>query len=302
MAGDDADLRIQELYGRRSDLVVVCVSSSYNDRPWTQLEHRAIRALTMRVGCESSQVLPLRFGDGEIAGLLENAIAPDVRGRANEHIAALIVARLEQVPERVAHEPRPRSKPPIEIDVECSFHKGSRNGSEKPALMTLGASARLENQEATRIELAIGFPRHSVPVGFLDQEAVAIGCTGAQLRITNQTGNFSSWHDSTEDSATRLSSSALEWHLQKPLHGAEARILVGNRTLWATFPRQSQVLLKTSARPIDRRVFDAEGHPLGIQGSLALLAKLIATGTSLPHAENLEESITVCERRDEAAN
>jgi hypothetical protein len=100
IAGDDADLRLQDIYQKRAELVVVCVSSAYNDRPWTQLEHRAIRALTMSLGRmsqESLRLLPIRVGDGDVEGIHFNAIVPDVRGRSPDAIAQLIAARLEHV-------------------------------------------------------------------------------------------------------------------------------------------------------------------------------------------------------------
>jgi hypothetical protein len=43
IAGDDADLRLQEVYGQRSALVVLCVSRNYGGKPWTLAEHKAIR-------------------------------------------------------------------------------------------------------------------------------------------------------------------------------------------------------------------------------------------------------------------
>lgn len=97
IAGDDADLRLQDIYLKMSDLVVVCVSSAYNDRPWTQLEHRAIRALTMSTGRASMRLLSLRVGDGEVEGIHTNAFIPDVRTRSPDAVAELICVRLEHV-------------------------------------------------------------------------------------------------------------------------------------------------------------------------------------------------------------
>jgi hypothetical protein len=44
IAGVDADLLLQRLYGEMAELVVVCVSGAYGDKPWTRTEHRAVRA------------------------------------------------------------------------------------------------------------------------------------------------------------------------------------------------------------------------------------------------------------------
>lgn len=98
IAGDDADLRLQEIYSRRCELVVVCVSEPYGSKPWTQAEHRAVRARLMKCSKaenrERDAILPIRVGDGEVEGILFNAIVPDVRGRSVVEIAELIIARL----------------------------------------------------------------------------------------------------------------------------------------------------------------------------------------------------------------
>jgi hypothetical protein len=100
IAGDDADLRLQDIYLRRSDVVVLCVSGDYNEKPWTQSEYRAIRALQMQLASATSEalrLLPLRVGDGDVEGLLGNAIIPDVRRRSPDEAARLIVARWEAI-------------------------------------------------------------------------------------------------------------------------------------------------------------------------------------------------------------
>ncbi|MDH3602250.1 MAG: TIR domain-containing protein [Candidatus Tectomicrobia bacterium] len=44
IAGQDADLKLHEIYGERCELAVVCISERYGGKPWTQAEHEAIRA------------------------------------------------------------------------------------------------------------------------------------------------------------------------------------------------------------------------------------------------------------------
>src|SRR5207248_2089522 len=71
IAGDDADLVLQDIYEKRSELVVVCVSSRYGGKPWTQAEYRAIRARQMRLRSAFDdraryRMLPIRVGDGDI--------------------------------------------------------------------------------------------------------------------------------------------------------------------------------------------------------------------------------------------
>lgn len=99
LAGDDADLKLQDIYGQRCELAVVCVSERYGSKPWTQAEHRAIRARFMKCSGagekrERDSILPIRVGDGEVEGILFNAIVPDVRSRSTTESAELIIARL----------------------------------------------------------------------------------------------------------------------------------------------------------------------------------------------------------------
>jgi hypothetical protein len=99
IAGPDADLLLQRLYGEGTELVVVCVSGAYGDKPWTRTEHRAVRARLMRMAAAADRhrVLPVRVGDGEVEGVLLNEIVPDLRGRPAAEAAELIVARLNLV-------------------------------------------------------------------------------------------------------------------------------------------------------------------------------------------------------------
>lgn len=95
LAGDDADLTLQDIYGQRCELAVCCVSERYGGKPWTQAEHRAIRARQMQAtGDDRKGILPIRVGDGEVPGILFNAIVPDVRNRSAAESAQLIVDRL----------------------------------------------------------------------------------------------------------------------------------------------------------------------------------------------------------------
>jgi hypothetical protein len=102
IAGDDADLRLQNLYGKRAVLVVLCISARYGGKPWTRAEHKAIRALQMHLYQSTNEkdlhrILPLRVGDGDVEGVFENTICPDVRGKPVAQTAELIVNRLRLI-------------------------------------------------------------------------------------------------------------------------------------------------------------------------------------------------------------
>ena len=99
IAGRDADLLLQKLYGEMAELVVICVSGAYGDKPWTRTEHRAARARLMQATTaeDRHRILPVRVGDGEVEGVLFNEIVPDLRDKTPAEAAELIVARLKLV-------------------------------------------------------------------------------------------------------------------------------------------------------------------------------------------------------------
>src|SRR5579872_831777 len=100
IAGPDAHIVMQNIYRRASRLVVTCVCKRYEEKPWTQEEWRAIQAFERDLRDAGSanlkrlRLLLLRFDDGEIDGIFETAIVPDVRQRSPKQIAELILERL----------------------------------------------------------------------------------------------------------------------------------------------------------------------------------------------------------------
>jgi TIR domain len=98
-AGADADLLLQRLYGEQAELVVICVSGAYGDKPWTRTEYGAVRARHMQAATAEDRlrVFPVRVGEGDVEGVLVNEIVPDLRGKTAVEAAELIVARLNLV-------------------------------------------------------------------------------------------------------------------------------------------------------------------------------------------------------------
>ena len=80
------------IYGERAAAVVVFVSAEYAARDWTRLERRA--ALNRAVRERGEYVLPARFDDTPLPGLLSDMVAVDLRGRTPEHFAAMITDKL----------------------------------------------------------------------------------------------------------------------------------------------------------------------------------------------------------------
>lgn len=102
IAGDDADTRLGNIYNKRSILVIPCVSERYGGKPWTQAEHKAIRALQLTLYGSTDErsefrVMPLRVGDGDVRGIYENTICPDVRTKKLGEVVELILARLQLI-------------------------------------------------------------------------------------------------------------------------------------------------------------------------------------------------------------
>jgi hypothetical protein len=99
IAGADADLKLQEIYGEQCILAVVCVSKCYGNKPWTLAEYEAIRARQMKSRMSKSKrdklgILPIRVGDGDVEGILFNGIIPDFSSKPPAKAAALILKRL----------------------------------------------------------------------------------------------------------------------------------------------------------------------------------------------------------------
>jgi TIR domain len=80
------------IYGERAGTVVVFISAEYAARDWTRLERRA--ALDQAVRERREYVLPARFDDTPLPGLLPGVVAVDLRGRTPGQFAAMIAAKL----------------------------------------------------------------------------------------------------------------------------------------------------------------------------------------------------------------
>jgi hypothetical protein len=102
IAGDSADLTLQDIYHNGSELVVFCISKPYGNKPWTRVEFEAIRALKMQLSSSTAKshrlrILPLRVGDGDVEGIFVNTICPDAREKPVAQTAELIINRLRLI-------------------------------------------------------------------------------------------------------------------------------------------------------------------------------------------------------------
>ena len=80
------------IYGEQAAAVVVFVSAEYAARDWTRLERRA--ALNRAVRERREYVLPARFDDTPLPGLLSDMVAVDLRTRTPQQFAAMIAGKL----------------------------------------------------------------------------------------------------------------------------------------------------------------------------------------------------------------
>jgi TIR domain len=83
------------IYAERVATVVVFVSAEYAARDWTRLERRS--ALNRAVRERREYVLPARFDDTELPGLLSDLVAIDLRRHQPEAFADLIVDKLARL-------------------------------------------------------------------------------------------------------------------------------------------------------------------------------------------------------------
>jgi hypothetical protein len=179
IAGSDADLLLQKLYGEMAELVVMCVSGAYGDKPWTRTEHQAVRARLMQATrTDRHRIFPIRVGDGEVEGVLFNEIVPDFRDKTPTEAADLIVARLNLV-RRLATDAKPIvERWPSDIPVlqwpmadhgeaRAAFARLLCEASPERALLVRGASETGKSHMSKQmIRNAMGLPE--VASGRLD--------------------------------------------------------------------------------------------------------------------------------------
>ena len=147
---------LPRIYAEESAAVVVFVSAEYADRDWTRLERRA--ALDRAVRERREYVLPARFDDTPLPGLLAGLVAVDLRGRSPEQFADLVAAKLAALAAASPGGPRvPDSSPPARrppAGVSDPFvpevHRPVPPGDAPAGL------PRLRTGAVTVIEVAIG--------------------------------------------------------------------------------------------------------------------------------------------------
>ena len=83
---------LPRIYAQESAAVVVFISAEYASREWTRLERRA--ALARAVTEAGVYMLPARFDDSELPGLLPDVATVDLRRYSPEQFAGLVAEKL----------------------------------------------------------------------------------------------------------------------------------------------------------------------------------------------------------------
>ena len=83
------------IYGEQAAAVVMFVSAEYAAREWTRVERRTALARAVRERRE--YVLPARFDDTPLPGLLSDMVAVDLRTRTPQQFAAMIADKLARL-------------------------------------------------------------------------------------------------------------------------------------------------------------------------------------------------------------
>jgi TIR domain len=86
---------LPRIYAQESAAVVVFISAEYAGRDWTRLERRA--AFSQAVSEAGVYVLPARFDDTELPGLLPDVVTVDLRRYTPEQFAGVVVAKLAEL-------------------------------------------------------------------------------------------------------------------------------------------------------------------------------------------------------------
>jgi TIR domain len=127
---------LPDIYGEQAAAVVVFVSAEYAAHDWTRLERRA--ALNRAARERREYVLPARFDDTPLPGLLADMVAIDLRSRTPQQFADMIAAKLAALSIVV---PVPPAVPPVTTRSSASSSEVQAKWRPRRlhALMLMGA-------------------------------------------------------------------------------------------------------------------------------------------------------------------
>lgn len=107
--GYNSNRKLQNIYGKRAELIVPFYCEDYLKKPWCGVELRAIEERLF--DREFDRVLPFRFDMVAIPSAFKTDVFPLVTDRAPEDIARLIVERYNRLPNKSVEIVWPSDKP-----------------------------------------------------------------------------------------------------------------------------------------------------------------------------------------------
>lgn len=90
--GKDLYVRLSEVYLRRAQFTVMFISEAYANKLWTNHERRSAQARAFQEAQE--YILPARFDDTDIPGVLSTVGYVSLKGRSPEDLVSLITKKL----------------------------------------------------------------------------------------------------------------------------------------------------------------------------------------------------------------
>lgn len=123
--GKDLYVHLTEVYRNKAHYTLMFVSTHYKAKVWTNHERRAAQSRALEESRE--YILPARFDDTEIPGLLPTTGFIDLRSNSPVQVALLICEKLGRKPLALKAHQVPSPKNPA-LRGEASFNYSSHNG------------------------------------------------------------------------------------------------------------------------------------------------------------------------------
>jgi hypothetical protein len=96
LARPSLDSLLQDIYQNRSRLIVVFISSNYQNKDWCGIEFRAIKEIMM--ARDHSKIMLIRTDDGVVDGIFKTDGYVDARRFTPSELAAFIHERVNLIP------------------------------------------------------------------------------------------------------------------------------------------------------------------------------------------------------------
>ncbi len=217
---------LPSIYGEQAAAVVLFVSAAYAARDWTRHERRAALARAVRERRE--YVLPARFDDTLLPGLLPDMVTVDLRTKHPQEFAAMIADKLAA----------------LGIVTMSSVNAGGSTRDDEAARLAGALRVAEADRRRLGVHAAIGVPGvpDEVPPEYVprDVDADDLGIR-ARVAAAAERGGFVLLVGGSSVGKTRCAAEAVrallpDWWLVQPAGGAEvaalARALVPRTVVW----------------------------------------------------------------------